>query len=295
MYKSKKQEILASDIAQYLNLKLSGEDILLDGPHNIKILTPTKKHFIMDESEKPILYFSLVNDIPPYVKSHIISENPLYDVALILKEFFSSPVDEGIHKTAQIGLDVIIGRNVRIGANTVIDSNVEISDNVWIMNNVTIRGPVKIGKSSVIKSGAVIGSEGYSFVDDGHGNCIHPPQLGRILIGNNVWIGSNTTIERAMLEETIIEDGVKIDDLVHIGKDSHIGKNCMITAGCVIAYNVNLGEEVILGPNASVRESITIISGVIVGQGSVVVKNIDKKGVYAGVPAKFLKNNLIRR
>jgi UDP-3-O-[3-hydroxymyristoyl] glucosamine N-acyltransferase len=95
-----------------------------------------------------------------------------------------------------------------------------------------------------------------------------------------------------MLEDTIIEDGVKIDDLVHIGKGSHIGKNCMITAGCVIAYNVTLGSGVTLGPNVTVRELLKITNDVIVGQGAAVIKNIDKKGVYAGVPAKFLKKEM---
>jgi UDP-3-O-[3-hydroxymyristoyl] glucosamine N-acyltransferase len=293
MYKLKKQEITGSDVAQFLNLKLLGDDLLIEGPHNIKILEINSKKNLNSESEKTSLYFSKTIDVPNYVKSYIISENPLLDIALILKEFFSTPTEDGLHTTAQIGQDVILGRNIRIGANTVIDSNVEISDNVWIMDNVSIHGPVKIGKSSVIKSGSVIGSEGYSFLDDGHGNFIHPPQLGRILIGNNVWIGSNATIERAMLEDTVIENGVKIDDLVHIGKGSHIGKNCMITAGCVIAYNVHLGDGVVLGTNATIRESLIIVSDVIVGQGAVVIKNIDKKGIYVGVPAKFLKKESI--
>lgn len=294
MFKLKKQKISASDIAHFLNLQLIGEDIQIDEPYNIAILQDDVDN-IKNKSEKTILYFSKSSDIPSYVKSCIISPNPVFDIAIILTDFFSTPTEDGIHKTAQIDPDVIVGRNVRIGANTVIDSSVEISDNVWIMDNVSIHGPVKIGKYSVIKSGSIIGSEGYSFLDDGHDHFIHPPQLGRIIIGNNVWIGANTTIERGMLEDTTIEDGVKIDDLVHIGKGSRIGKNSMITAGCIIAYNVNLGESVILGPNATIRESLTIMSGVIVGQGAVVIKNIDKKGVYAGVPAKFMKNISIPR
>jgi UDP-3-O-[3-hydroxymyristoyl] glucosamine N-acyltransferase len=292
MFKLKKQEIFASDISQFLNVQLVGEDIRITGPYNLVILSDDFQNSANNESEKPTLYFSKSSDVPPYVKSYVVSANPIYDIALILKDFFSTPTEDGIHKTAQIGTDVAVGRNVRVGANSVIDSDVEISDNVWIMDLVSIHGPVKIGKFSVIKSGSVIGSEGYSFLDDGRGNFFHPPQLGRIIIGNNVWIGSNSTIERGMLEDTIIEDGVKIDDLVHIGKGSHIGKNCMITAGCVIAYNVTLGSGVTLGPNVTVRELLKITNDVIVGQGAAVIKNIDKKGVYAGVPAKFLKKEM---
>lgn len=288
MYKLKKQEISASDIAQYLNLPLCGEDFPLHGPHEIKIIEGELKKEIRNENI-PILYFTNTEKNLSSSGCYIVTNNPYFDVALILKEFFSTPIEDGIHKTAQIGPDVIMGRNVRVGANCVIDSNVEISDNTWIMNNVSIHGPVVIGKSTVIKSGAVIGSEGYSFVEDGQGNYIHPPQLGRIRIGENVWIGSNSTIERAMLSDTIVEKGVKIDDLVHIGKGSCIGENSMITAGCVIAYDVRIGRNVVLGPNVTIRESLSIIDEVVIGQGAVVVKDIDTPGIYVGTPARYLK------
>jgi UDP-3-O-[3-hydroxymyristoyl] glucosamine N-acyltransferase len=289
MYKLKKMNVFASDIAHFLNLSLNGEDFILDEPFMIKTDDSKTAPVLRNKSEENILYIVSNQEFTKNARTFIISPNPKADIAMILTEFFSTPADQGIHSTAHVHSDTIIGRNVRIGTNSFIDSGVQLDDNVWIMNNVSIFGPVHIGKHSVIKTGAVIGSEGYNFVDDGHGRLIHPPQLGRIFIGENVWIGTNSTIERDMLKDAVIEDGVKIDDLVHIGKGAHIGKNCQITAGCIVAYDVTLGENVILGPNVSIRESVEIISNVIIGMGAAVINNIDKSGTYIGVPAKFYK------
>jgi UDP-3-O-[3-hydroxymyristoyl] glucosamine N-acyltransferase len=175
-----------------------------------------------------------------------------------------------------------------VGANSIITADVTIGNGTRILNNVVIEGPVTIGKSCVVKDGAVIGSEGYGFVEDEEGRLLHPPQFGRIVIGDRVWVGSNSTIERAMLTDTIIEDDVKLDDLVHVGSGSIVGRKSMITAGSVIAYDVAIGEGVTLSPNVAVREGVTIAARVVVGQGASVVSNLMAEGVYVGVPAKLL-------
>jgi UDP-3-O-[3-hydroxymyristoyl] glucosamine N-acyltransferase len=171
---------------------------------------------------------------------------------------------------------------------------VEIGDDAWLMSNIVMHGPATIGKRAIVKDGAVIGSEGYGFVEDDTGRLIHAPQLGRVVIGNHVWIGSNSTIEKGMFEDTVIEDDVKIDDLVHVGRGSIIGKKSLITAGCVLAFHVEIGEGVRLGTNVSVRESSRIASGVIVGQGASVVNDLTDPGVYVGVPARRLAQNEVK-
>ncbi len=288
MFKEKSQEVRASDIAEYLNAVLHGDDIILNGPKGLRTMQLNSELSNEDGSSEP--YVLLTKE--PYPQSsyasYVITSNPERDFALIIREFFATPDPIEVHPSSCIASDVIIGRNVHIGAHCVIDSGVEIGDFVWIMNNVNIHGPVIIGKGSVIKDGAVIGSEGYGFVEDENGHLFHPPQLGRIVLGENVWVGTNSTIERAMIKDTIIADGVKIDDLVHIGNGSYVGFNSMITAGCIIAHDVRIGENVTLAPNVSVRENCSIASSVLIGQGGVVVKDINTPGIYIGVPVENL-------
>lgn len=289
MYKTKLQEVWASDIAEYLNTDLHGEDVILAGPAAVR--NAEINRILTESGYAAGPWLLLTSDTVPAVKSpcYIITKHPERDLAVVIREFFASATPVAIHKSASIAPGAVLGRDVRIGANCVIDSEVDIGDFAWLMNNVIVHGPAKIGKGSVIKDGAVIGSEGYGFIDDENGQRFHTPQLGRVLIGANVWVGANSTIERGMIADTIIQDGVKIDDLAHIGSGSCIGANSMITAGCVIAHDARIDRDVVLAPNVSVRENCRITSGVLVGQGGVVVKNIDAQGVYAGVPAKRIK------
>jgi UDP-3-O-[3-hydroxymyristoyl] glucosamine N-acyltransferase len=188
-----------------------------------------------------------------------------------------------------VSAEAKIGRNVMVGAHAVVGPDVEIGDNSVIMNNVVLNGPVTIGKFCVIKDGAVIGSEGWGFVCDEDGIPFHPPQLGRIVLGDRVWIGSNSTIERAMVDDTVISANVKVDDLVHVGGGTVVGERCMLTAGSVVAYNVVIGEQVLVAPQSVIRERVTIVGNVVIGQGTVVIDDITVPGVYVGNPARFLK------
>ncbi len=286
MYRIKKHEVRASDIAEYLNCKLYGEDALLHAPQSIRTSLAEIGNHPSPQAGEPWLLITTEDRRPPEPWRYIVSPNPDRDLALVLLEFFAVEVDEGVHPTAVVASDVELGRGVKIGAHSVIDTGVKIGDGVWIMNHVTIRGPAQIGKRTIIKDGAVVGSEGYGFVENESGRMIHAPQLGKVLVGENVWIGANSTVERGMLDETVIEDDVKIDDLVHIGKGSRIGRKSLITAGCVVAYDVQIGEAVTLAPNVSVRESCSIVARTLVGQGAVVVDDITEAGTYIGVPAR---------
>ncbi|MEI6647012.1 MAG: DapH/DapD/GlmU-related protein [bacterium] len=289
MYRQKKQTVWASDIAEYLNAELHGSDILLKGPQAVRTPTVNKSFCKAGTSEDPWLLLSTDVTTPSDTESYVLTAHPERDLALVLREFFASLLAEGIHPTAIVSSDVMMGRNVHVGAHAVIDAGVELGDSVWVMNHVVIHGPARIGRGTIIKDGAIVGSEGYGFVMDENGQRVHPPQLGRVIIGENAWVGAHATIERGMLVDTVIQDGVKIDDLVHIGNGSRIGRNSMITAGCVVAYNVEIGENVTLAPNVSVRECCRIASGVLIGQGGVVIQNIDVPGTYVGVPVRGLE------
>lgn len=290
MYSIKKFEVWASEIAGFLNCELVGNDFLIDGPSHIRVGSSRKA--VLDPCESPDKNILLLTENPPegeFCIAYLLTPRPELSLGYVLREFFASKSVHSIHATAVISEEATVGRNVKIGPHSVIGPDVVIGDNTIIMSNVVINGPVTVGKNCVIKDGAVIGSEGWGFVDDDDGVPFHPPQLGKIVIEDNVWLGSNSTIERAMIAKTLVSANVKIDDLVHVGGAAQIGKRCMITAGSVIAYNVIMGDDVTVSPQSVIRENLKIGDRVMIGQGTVVISDLTSPGVYVGNPARFLK------
>lgn len=282
MYRLKKFEVWASEVAGFLNCELVGDDFLIDEPSCIHLHSP------LDSNIGKVL---LLTKKQPTAKNcpYLITPHPELALGHVLREFFASSSVHTVHQSAVISDEAKIGRNVKIGPFCFVGPDVELGDNTILMSSVVLNGPLMIGKNCVVKDGAVIGSEGWGFVFDEDGNPFHPPQLGKIVIDNNVWIGANATIERAMIAETRICTNVKIDDLVHIGGATRIGARCMITAGSVIASNVVLENDVIVSPNSVVRENLKVAPFVQIGQGAVVVKDLSSPGIYVGNPARLLK------
>ena len=288
MYRLKKHEVWASDVAQYLNSSLAGDDFLVASPSSIATTVSQCGPKPGGEGAKCLLLAETAPAAVPAGTGVILTENPGVALAHVLLEFFAGAQLNEPHTTAVISDEAKVGRNVLVGAHSVVGPDVEIGDNTRIFSNVVINGPAVIGKDCVIKEGAVIGSEGYGFVEDERGRLVHSPQFGRILIGDRVWIGCNSTIERAMTKDTVIEDEAKVDDLVHIGNGSRVGRKSQVTAGALLAFDVTIGPETTLAPNVSVRERVTIAGGITVGLGSVVINDLLEQGTYAGVPARRL-------
>lgn len=290
MYRIKQFEVWASEIAGYLNSELVGQDFLVKGPSFVRTFPVPPRYAARPPGDK-ILLLTATPVEEPACEAYIVTSRPELDMGYVLREFFATAPANTVHSSAVISEGVKIGRNVRIGAHTVIGPDVEIGDNSVIMSNVVINGPAVIGKYCVIKDGAVIGSEGWGFVHDDDGVPFHPPQFGRIVIEDRVWVGSNSTIERAMVEDTVISANAKVDDLVHIGGGTVVGARCMLTAGSVVAYNVVLGDDVRVAPQSVIRENLSIAANVMVGQGAVVIDNLTRPGIYVGNPARFLRSN----
>ncbi len=299
MYKLKSPDIHASEIAGFLNHDLKGEDFIIRIPSSIKNFQDNSFFYLLDTDKFPIERLKNYKNILVLTSknldrsvenfSYIKTNSPKLDLIRIINEFFIEYEVTQIASTAKIHKDAKIGRNVSIGGNTVIGPEVTIGTNTKILNNVVITSRVEIGKDCIIKDNSTIGSEGYDFELDEKGNPIHFPHIGKIIIGNNVWIGANSSIESAKIDNTIINDYVKIDDLVQIGYDCEIGSSCMITAGVIVSRNVKIGEKTLIAPNASIRDNIEIGKNVTVGMGAVVVKNIEDNAVYVGNPAYLLK------
>jgi len=298
MYRLKFREILASEIAEFIGSDLIGEDITVKKPTSISNLEKNSFTFI-PEGFKPetgkipseVLFICKEGSMKNLKGSYIFSANPKLDFIRTVNEFFIEIDTFRIATSAKIHPEAHLARNVSIGENCVIGPDVSIGENTQVLNNVVICSHVRIGSNCIIKDNSTIGSEGYNFEDEGTGIPIHYPHFGTIVIGNHVWIGSNTSIESAAIENTIISDYVKIDDLVQIGSGSFLGDTCMITAGVIISRNVRIFENSIIAPNATILEGRTIGRNSIVGTGSVVIKDVEDQVVVAGNPAEIIRKN----
>lgn len=220
-----------------------------------------------------------------YFENIIYTDNPHKVFFYILDNFFT---DKNIHLLGSnnvISSKAKIGYNVNIGNNCTIEDGVEIGDNTIILNNVVISKSVKIGSNCVIKSGAVIGEYGLGYIKEDDGSYRRVPHLGSVIIGNNVDIGANTTIERGVMEDTVIDSGVKIDDLCQISHNVKIGKNTMIVVNTSIYGSVKIGQECWIA-SSIIRNQVVIGDNVTIGMGSVVTKDISSNMVVYGNPAR---------
>ena len=210
---------------------------------------------------------------------------------------FVSPSAQVPPKDIYIGAFAYIGENVRLGENVSIYPNSYIGDNVVIGDNTTIYAGVKvyadckIGKDCIIHSGAVIGADGFGFAKEGD-VFKKIPQLGNVVIENNVEIGANTTIDRAVMDSTIIRQGVKLDNLIQVAHNVEIGKNTVMAAQSGIAGSAKIGENCIFGGQAAVIGHLKIGDNVSIGGQSGVVSNIKDGKTILGSPAFDAKDNL---
>lgn len=229
----------------------------------------------------------------PYLASAIIQN-------YLLKEDFRS---KGIHPDANVGKDcqlseeitvgpmVVIGDRVKIGRQVIIEPGVVLGDEVEIGNetiikaNVTIGERCRIGERGLIHSGAVIGSDGYGFATDANGVHVKRPQLGIVVVGDDVEIGANCCIDRATFGETRILSGVKIDNLVHVAHNVEVGENCLLVAQCGIAGSTTLGRNVVVGGAAAIKDHLHIEDRVMIAPKSGVHNNQPEGVVLCGIPA----------
>ena len=233
----------------------------------------------------------------------LIVDNPYLAFAKTLELFYKKPFKPlGVSKEAIIGRDVNFGGdvsiypmvyisdNVSVGNRVTIfpfvfiGDNVSIGDDSTIYSSVTVRENVKIGKRVIIHSGAVIGSDGFGYVQE-QGKHHKIPQVGGVIIEDEVEVGANVTIDRATLGNTIIGNGTKIDNLAQIAHNVKIGKNCIIIAQVGISGSTELGNSVILGGQVGVADHKKIGDGVMVGAQSGIGCDIPDGQMFSGSPA----------
>ncbi len=188
-------------------------------------------------------------------------------------------VSIGAHSV--IGDNVRIGDNVHIGIGVVIEENTQIGNHARIGHRVVIHHDTQIGSGGVISEGAVIAGQGFGFSLEG-GQWKPIPQIGRVIIGDNVHIGANSCIDRGAINDTIIGNHVIIDNLVHIAHNVQVGDGTAMAAGVGIAGSTKVGKYCLLAGQVGVVGHIKIADGVQVNGGARVLQPIKESGVYAG-------------
>ncbi|MBL4620210.1 MAG: UDP-3-O-(3-hydroxymyristoyl)glucosamine N-acyltransferase [Marinicaulis sp.] len=193
-----------------------------------------------------------------------------------------------IHSSAVISAGAVIGADVRIGPNCYIGYGVMIGDGSRIGAGVTITHAI-LGKNIHILSGAQIGQAGFGFVE-GEAGPMRVPQLGRVIIGDHVEIGANTTIDRGALGDTVIGEGTKIDNLIQIGHNVQIGRYCILAAQVGIAGSCVIGDGVMLGGKAGLVDHINIGDNAQLAAGTGLMHDVPSGEVWAGRPGRPIKD-----
>jgi UDP-3-O-[3-hydroxymyristoyl] glucosamine N-acyltransferase len=202
-----------------------------------------------------------------------------------------------ISKTSSYGQNVFIGafaylgENVKIGDNTKIFPNVYLGDNVKIGNNSILHPGVKIyhdcviGNNVIIHAGTVVGSDGFGFAPQNDGSFKKVPQIGNVIIEDNVEIGSNTTIDRATIGSTIIKAGAKLDNLIQIAHNVEIGNSTVIAAQAGVSGSTKIGKGVMIGGQAGIVGHLQIGDGAKINAQSGVTKSVEPGKAVTGSPA----------
>lgn len=269
-------------------------------PHHLTFLMNPlyRKYLSITQASAVILTAGEAVECPSHVNA-IICQDPYFTYAKIAAYFDDKPlatigvhpsvvVGENcyIHPTASVGAYVTLGNHVVIAAGVVISAGCHIGDHCVIGENtrldarVTLYHRVRIGKRTIIASGAVMGSDGFGNAKH-KGVWLKVPQLGGVLIGDDVEIGANTTIDRGAIEDTVLENGVKLDNLIQIGHNARVGENTAI-AGCTgVAGSAIIGKNCLIGGNAGIAGHITITDNVMITGMSEISKSIREPGIYS--------------
>ena len=312
-------KITLSELAKLIDGKLEGDgSVVITGAAGLEEAKGSDITFLGNKKYAPLVKKTsagaviVPEDYEPAAKPLIRAKNPQLSFALVLtildKERLSS-ITPGIHRSSVVSEKASIGERVYvgpfvviedgavIGAGTVITSNcyigrnTKIGENGLLYSNVSVRENITVGKNAIIHSGAVIGSDGFGFVPLGKTN-FKIPQIGAVVIGDDVEIGANCAIDRATTGATKIGDGTKIDNLVHIAHNIQIGRNCCIAGQVGFAGSSKLGDNVMIAGQAGINGHITIGNGVVIGGKAVVMGDVPDNVMISGYPARPHKENL---
>ena len=246
----------------------------------------------------------------------ILTDNPHLAFAQIAQRLHPAPsLQPGVHPTAVVddtarvaknasigahcvlGPGCIIAEHVMVGPHCVLGAQVEVGENTRLVAHVTLLDGCRIGKRGLVHPGAVIGADGFGFARDGV-RWIKVPQLGRVVIGDDVEIGANTAIDRGALSDTVIGDGVKLDNLIQVAHNVRIGEHTAMAGQAGIAGSAVIGSRCTVGGQAVVLGHLELVDDVHVTATSLVTKSIDEPGAYSSslkaMPVAGWRRNVAR-
>ncbi|GHT84827.1 UDP-3-O-acylglucosamine N-acyltransferase [Betaproteobacteria bacterium] len=242
------------------------------------IVAPTARDVMSDRprivTADPYLYFAHLSQLfhprlPPVAGIH-----PSASVRAVL------PTTVAVNAGAVVEAGVELGDEVMIGAGSYIGAGVKIGRGTYIAPRVTIYANCVIGDNCIVHSGVVIGADGFGFAREAAGSWVKIPQIGRVVIGNDVEIGANTTIDRGAMGDTVLGNGVKLDNQIQIAHNVHVGDHTVMAACAGVAGSAHIGARCMIGGQAGISGHITIADDVVISAWTLVAKSIRKPGVY---------------
>jgi len=306
---SKRKSFRLGDIVKQLGGELMGDaDVRINQVATLGSARPTDITFLTQSRFLPQLEHTRAGAVILGLEARnasslprIISDNPHAYFARVAA-FLNPPAaaERGIHESAVVDKSARVAGSASIGACTVIGKRAQVADHAIVgpgcfigeaasigagsrlHANVTVYHDCRIGARCIVHSGAVIGSDGFGITKE-EGVWKKIPQIGRTLIGDDVEIGANTTIDRGALDDTVIEDGVKLDNQIHIAHNVLVGANTAIAACVGIAGSTKIGRNCALGGASMISGHITLADNVNVSAGTLIMKPLDKPGTYTGV------------
>ena len=282
--------IKINSVATLANASSSDIAFLASAAHKDSLTTTKAAAVLLEEKYRdscPVTATALVVDNPlaayAKVSNHLFPQHSNYtgiDSSAIIDNTVKLPDTVTIGPNAVIGPESVIAENVFIGPGVVLGSNVKLGIGTWLHANVTIADGCEIGNNCIIHQGAVIGSDGFGNAHE-NDKWIKIPQLGRVIIGNDVEVGANTTIDRGALDDTIVHNGVRLDNLIHIAHNVEIGENTAIAACTGIAGSTKIGKNCMIAGQVGISGHLTIADNVTLTGRTTVLQSIIEPGVYS--------------
>ncbi len=297
-----------SQITKELNLDFYGNDIEIDGIHTLKEATSSQLSFFTDAKYASELHQTKAAavfidekhaDLLPDTTIALVTDEAYLKLAFASKFFAHKIITKGGHpnlgenydvdKRVRFGNNVTVGDNVTIMAGCYVGDNVVIGSNTLLYPNVTLYHGTHMGENCIIHAGAVVGCDGYGFAHTKQGEHIKIYQNGNVVVEDNVEIGANCTIDRAVFGTTFIRKGTKLDNLIQIAHNCDVGEHSLMAAQVGLAGSTTLGRNVVMGGQSATAGHLEVGAfTTIAGKGGV-TKSLEGGKMYAGFPAIEIK------
>jgi len=295
--------MLLSLIAKALELQFEGSDIEITSMNDLGLASSTQLSFIADKKHLSLLQTtqaaavlvpnSLVGEVPPKTQLLVVDGDVQLAMAKASKlfykpDFINVPQEAVIGKnctiaeTAFVDSGAVIGDNVTLMPGVFVGTNAKVGDNTILFPNVTVYRECVIGKACIIHAGSAIGSDGYGYAHTALGEHVKIYQNGNVVLEDNVEVGSNTSIDRAVFNTTLIKTGSKLDNVVHIAHNCEIGEHSLITASVIFAGSTKVGRNFVAAGQAGIEGHITIAPFTTVAAKAGVTKDVKEPNTTIG-------------